>query len=305
MTQYEWTEIFTSIEGEGPLTGRPTTYIRFARCNFTCGKFNNPNNLIDKKGYASLSYDPQDINSISELAPIAVGCDTQYAVNPAFSHAWRKGSLSELVEETMDVVPHCRWVNPNTGLRTILSLTGGEPTLRQKTIPALLNHEAFNDLEIVLIETNAAVPLTDAFIAGLDDWIKDGFTRGLARQVIWSNSPKLSASGEPWGKAIRPEIAMVQREIGKTVIISNNPFRQYFKFVCSDRQQDFIEVEKAMTEYYNAGVPRDVEVLIMPESCTEEQQNSIAANVADMCIDRGYTYCHRVHNTVYNNAIGK
>jgi organic radical activating enzyme len=305
MAKYEWSEVFMSIEGEGPLSGIPTAYIRFARCNFKCPGFNNPNNDIGKTGYALLPFQTSDFQSVSQLEPMEVGCDTQYSTNPEFAHMWHKGTEDELAEELMKVVPHGQWKNPKTGLRTMLSLTGGEPTQRLKTLLPLLNHPAFNELETVLIETNCAVPLKAHLITELDDWIEAGYSIGVERKIVWSNSPKLSASGEPWEKAIRPEIALAQREVGRTIVFADNSFRQYFKFVCGPRERDFEEVAKAMEEYYAAGIPRNVEVLIMPESCTEEQQINIAADVADMCIDKGYIYCHRVHNSVYANAIGK
>jgi organic radical activating enzyme len=309
MAKYEWSEVFMSIEGEGPKSGFPTAYIRFARCNFTCGRFNNPDNNIDDKRYAVLDFDPADITSLSQMKPVEVGCDTQYSVNPKFSHIWKKGTEDDLVEELMNIVPHNQWANPHTGLKTILSLTGGEPTQRWKTLSTLLNHPRLDDLETVLFETNCAVPFKPEFIDSLSEWIKTGQQNGVNRKIIWSNSPKLSASGEPWEKAIIPDIAVQQREVLTCVGFMNgspdNYMLQYFKFVCGPKQRDFDEVEKAMEEYYAAGIPRSVDVLIMPESCTEEQQIDIAADVADMCIDKGFIYCHRVHNSVYANAIGK
>ena len=60
-----------------------------------------------------------------------------------------------------------------------------------------------------------------------------------------------------------------------------------------------------MEDYYAGGVPEDVDIFIMPMACTEDQQKEIMTEVADMCIERGYIFCLRIHNTVYSNAIGK
>lgn len=304
--KYEWSELFTSIEGEGPYSGIPTTYIRFSRCNFTCGKFNNPDNIVDKKGYAPLTFEPADIEHLSEMEPVEIGCDTQYAVNPKFKHIWHYGDEDDLAKAVMAVVPHNSWVHPTTGQEVMLSLTGGEPTLQWKKLPTLLNHPLFDHLQTVLIETNAAVPFKQSFVDDLGKWIENGLSNGIRRKIVWSNSPKLSASGESWDKAIKPNIALLQREVlRKQVLLEDDQLIQYFKFVCGPTEKDFNEVEKAMQAYYKAGIPRNVGVLIMPMSCTESQQIDIAAQVADMCIDKGYTYCHRVHNSVYANAIGK
>jgi len=297
MATFEWNEIFQSIEGEAKYSGHPTIYIRFSRCNFKCAGFNNPGNITDDKGYAPLNFVPKDYNSIAELTPMEMGCDTQYAVNPCFSHMWNKSTEEEVAKKLIETLPHNSWVNPSTGLRTILSITGGEPTLQWKKLPALLNHPLLDDVEMLLIETNCAVPFKDKFIDDLNEWVANGDWNGLNRTVVWSNSPKLSVSGESWENAIRPEIAVRQNGV--------NDSEQYFKFVCGPFDEDFDEVEKAMAEYHNAGISKSTPVYIMPVACTEGQQQNVAADVADLCIQRGYIYCHRVHNTVYANAIGK
>lgn len=297
MAIFEWNEIFQSIEGEAKYSGHPTIYIRFSRCNFKCAMFNNPDRLTDDKGYARLDFDPKSHKAISELVPMEMGCDTQYAVNPCFSHMWNKSTEEEIGNKLVETLPHNSWVNPTTGLRTILSITGGEPTLQWKKLPTLLNHPLLDGVEMLLIETNCAVPFKDKFIDDLNEWVSIGKEFNLKRTVVWSNSPKLSVSGESWKDAIRPEIAVRQNGV--------NSSDQYFKFVCGPNDRDFNEVERAMDEYHLGGISKSVPVYIMPVACTEEQQLNIAADVADMCIQRGYIYCHRVHNTVYANAIGK
>lgn len=296
MAKFTWSEVFMSIEGEGPWSGYATAYIRLARCNFTCFGFNNPNKEKTDKGYAPLTFNPKDFNSIQDLTPMEVGCDTQYSVNPDFAHMWEQGDAEKLSQQTLDVLPHNSWVNPQNGNRCILSLTGGEPTLAWKTIPTLLMHPNMKELETVLFETNCAVRFKQQFIDDLNDWILDGRERGLNRKVVWSNSPKLAASGENYNDAIIPHVAEMQRGVAI--------HEQYFKFVCDDNPEHFDEVAKAMAEYHAQGTPLNAPVLIMPMSCTEDQQKQIMKEVALMCIDRGYVYCHRVHNTVFENSIG-
>lgn len=291
MAKYEWSEIFLSIEGEAKYTGWPTVYIRFARCNFQCRAFNNPENL-DTTSIDVLGFNPKDYSSIKDIPMITRGCDSIYSWDQKFQHMWKKGTQDELAEDVMEVVPGHEWQHPVSGLRTILSLTGGEPTLRAKTIPPLLWTPHFDRLKHVLIETNCAVPLKDDFIKELNNWTdkQDAF-------ITWSNSPKLSVSGEKWEEAIRPDIADMQRGVKRS--------EQYFKFVCGPNEKDFNEVEKAMKLYNRSyrlgGAP---EVYIMPEACTREQQEDIAQRVAHMCMERGYIYCHRVQNSVFGNTVG-
>jgi len=291
MAKYEWSEVFLSIEGEAKYSGHPTAYIRFVKCNFTCQGFNNPE-MVEITNDV-LGFNPSEVKSLNECPPIEIGCDSIYSWDKRFKHMWHKGDENELATALMEVVPHGEWMNPVTGLPTILSLTGGEPTLRAKAIPTLLATKQFECLRHILIETNCAVPLKQSFIDEMNEWANAIATRKLT----WSNSPKLSASGEVWEKAIKPEIAVMQNKVLKS--------EQYFKFVCSNSEEEFDEVEKAMEEYHKAGIPRRAPVYIMPMACTEAQQETIAADVAEMCLDRGYIYCHRVHNSVFANAIGK
>lgn len=293
-------ECFKSIEGEGPYSGQTTIYIRFSKCNFTCGMFNNPDRIVDDKGYAPLGYDPADIISIADMDPVEIGCDTQYAVNPKFKHTWKHSSASELAKEVFSLLPTPSWQHTQSKQDTILSLTGGEPLLQWKIIPELLNQPEFDTLHTVLIETNCAVKFKDKFIDDLNDWIRSGPVDDegfYVRKIVWSNSPKLSASGEPYNKAIVPEVA--KRQLG---VIN---CEQYFKFVCDNNDEHFDEIQQAMNDYYAGGIPENSRVLVMPMSCTEDQQINIMEAVADKCIERGYIFCLRVHNVVYANAIGK
>lgn len=293
MSTLTWTQIFKNLEGEGPHSGYPTIYIRLSKCNFKCSGFNNPTNNITSKGYATLDFDPTTKSTLMDIEPISVGCDTQYAVNPDFKHIWRTGTSEELATETVDLLPNKTWIHPKSGIPFMLSITGGEPTLQHKNIPALLNTKQFDTLQHVLFETNCAVPLPDKFIQELNDWTN----AKPNRLITWSNSPKLSSSGERWDRAINPKVANQQNKVLKS--------NQYFKFVCPPKQQAFDEVQKAMQQYWDAGIPKTHNIFVMPECCTEEQQVSVMTEVADMCIENGVIYCHRIHNTVYANAIDK
>lgn len=297
MAKYSWSEVFMSIEGEGPYSGWPTVYIRFTGCNFTCMGFNNPHNE-DTTSIESLGFDPKDYNNIYDIPLISKGCDSVYSWDEKFSHMWAEGNEEELAQAVINVLPHKQLLNPLSGRPTILSLTGGEPTLRAKTLPKLLNHQILADLQIILIETNCSVPLREEFVEMLAFWS----AQAPGRKVIWSNSPKLSVSGESWDKAIRPDIAIHQ--IKYYSYIKNTHIEQYFKFVCGPDEADFDEVERAMSCYYTIGVPYNVGVYIMPVACLEEQQQQIAAKVARLCIERGYIYCHRIQNSVFGNGVG-
>ena len=62
--------------------------------------------------------------------------------------------------------------------------------------------------------------------------------------------------------------------------------------------------DTAMQEYWDAGVPKDIGVSIMPMACTTEQQQDIAKGVADLCMEYGFGFCLRLQNVLYGNGVG-
>lgn len=318
MATYEWSEVFMSIEGEARYSGHPTVYIRFARCNFQCALFNNPNKEVEPNGYATLDFSPKAYQTLAEIPLLHKGCDSQYAVNPEFSHMWHKGDEHALAAEVLKVLPHNTFQNPVTGKRVVLSLTGGEPTIRLKFWVPILEELYKHGMRDVLIETNCAAPMRDKDLEELYHWVAGKNVQNMTKppinerdlvKIIWSNSPKLSSSGEVWNKAIRPEIAFKQAywsdpSRAACVMTKRGATEQYFKFVCGPNEEDFAEVAKAMQAYHDAGIPKVSDVYIMPVACTEEQQQEISAKVATMCMERGYIYCHRIQNSVFGNGVG-
>lgn len=298
MNKVEVSEIFYSLEGESEEAGLPTVYIRFARCNKKCPLWNNTQDNIGANGYANLDFNPKDIKSLSEVPTIHSGCDSQYAVNPEFAHIWHKYDSTELLTAVRDLLPGKSWTHPVTGLPVILSLTGGEPTLKLKWIvEEMLTDPLMEGCKHILFETNTSVPLRQRDVDGLFWWAnREG------AKITWTNSPKLTNSGEPWKRSIMPQIAMMQRSPANYEWYKQWG-RQVFKFVVND-QNDIDEVQKAMNEYYAAGVPRNVPVVLMPEACTTEQQQVNARWIADFCMQQGYRFSIRLQNVLWGNAIG-
>ncbi len=312
----KWSEIFLSIEGEARYSGHPTLFVRLVGCNFTCRGFNRLDRVprADVAGRRpaegrhgaepasgdedALGFAPGDHDSLTSMPPIVAGCDSIYSWDPRFRHLWKEGTCAELATAIVAELPGRSWRHPRTGCEVLLCLTGGEPTLHAKTIPLLLEQAELGGVRRLLLETNCAVPLPRAFVEALSRWSRESQTPGRTptRTVVWSNSPKLSHSGERWTAAIRPEIATSQREVCGS--------EQYFKFVCRDDESDFREVATAMAAYHEAGIPRDTDVYVMPAACTEDQQRAIAGAVAKRCLEHGFLYCHRIQNSVFENAPG-
>lgn len=293
--QVEVSEIFYSLEGEFVHTGVPTVYIRFARCNKKCPLWNNNAEGIRSDGYAELGFEPEDYADLKSLPTITRGCDSQYAVNPRFAHIWKKYDADELIQTVLDMLPGKSWTNPKSGQPVILSLTGGEPTLKMKWIvDEMLTSPLMKGCKHILFETNCSVPLRSADIERLTTWCN-----AQKCKLTWVNSPKLSDSGEIWNRSIIPQIALQQRS-GKYF---GRIGEQGFKFVVG-KLEDIVDVERAMEEYYSVGIPRDTVVGLMPEACTTDQQMQIARDIAQHCMDYGYRFCIRLQNVLWGNEVG-
>jgi len=110
-------EVYTSIQGEGPNVGEPTTFIRFGGCNLRCA------------GWGS--------GTLPDGTTVG-GCDTTFAVYPEWRDTWSDEKLGELLER----VPR----RP-----TRICLTGGEPLIQKREemgslLKALLNRKHTIDL---------------------------------------------------------------------------------------------------------------------------------------------------------------
>lgn len=85
------TEIYTSVQGEGPRTGVPTQFVRFAGCNLRC------------PGWP---------------------CDTPFAIFPEeYRHTWKKVEPDDLVRKIQAEAYERGATN--------ICLTGGEPFIQQ------------------------------------------------------------------------------------------------------------------------------------------------------------------------------
>jgi len=288
MAKITTSELFYSPQGEGPLTGRPQVWVRVSKCNFECQGFNNPDK-VDTTTNEGLGFDPTQYTSLKDLPPITVGCDSIYSWDDRFKHLWSTWTEEELADELLKYTPTGKWTK-NIGL----TFTGGEPTSRMKVLSKFIQLPQFNDLQTITFETNCSVPLMDMHMELLSNWAIGG--NGKPRMIVFSNSPKLSITGEPWEKAINPAVALQQLKV-------HNSY-QYFKFVVEPTEESFAEVEKAMAAYHEAGIPETAEVWIMPVGGVLEQQQAIDRTITEMTIERGWNVSWRAHIYVFGNELG-
>ena len=278
-------EIFYSAQGEGRFVGVPSVFLRTFGCNFTCSAFGCApgHKSTEADEVAKTVHLYKDFNS---LPLVNTGCDSYASWHPAFKHLSPNYETSDLVSALLATTPNHHWMQAN-GNDVHLVITGGEPLLGwQRAYEELLSHPDMSDLENLTFETNGTQKLQDRFAEYLTMWNKMG------REITFSVSPKLSASGEAWSDAICPEIVDTYQDIGTT----------YLKFVV-DSEAHFEEVDRAVAEYRNAGFFGRVYVMPQGGVVAPYEQNRV--NVANWALTRGYYYSPRLHVDLWGNGWGK
>ncbi len=279
-------EIFYSAQGEGRFIGVPSVFLRTFGCNFKCAGFGLP--------AGQKTTEPDDIGREVHLyktfmhLPLAkTGCDSYASWHPAFKHLSPSYTVDEAVDAMLALTPNHQWQQEN-GNDVHLVITGGEPLLGwQQLYPELLSNKRMSDLRNLTFETNGTQKLHSEF----KYFLKDNY-RIMHNNITFSVSPKLSASGERWEDAVKPDVVREYQQTGFT----------YLKFVI-DRPEDFEEVDRAVHEYRKEGFTGPV--YVMPVGGTDAAYFSNTRHIADEALARGYRYSPRLHVDIWSNGWGK
>jgi 7-carboxy-7-deazaguanine synthase len=286
MEKFKISEIFYSAQGEGRFIGVPSVFMRTFGCNFKCAGFGLPagqkTNEPDEIGAKVHLY-----KTFMDLPLANTGCDSYASWHPAFKHLSPSYSVDEAIDAMLALTPNHRWQQDN-GNDVHLVITGGEPLLGwQMLYPELLSHSRMRDLRNLTFETNGTQHLHSEF----KYFLMDNFPLGK-NNITFSVSPKLSASGELWEDAVKPDVIKEYQQVGFT----------YLKFVI-DRQEDFDEVDRAVRAYRQAGFSGPV--YVMPVGGTDAAYFSNTKHIADEALARGYRYSPRLHVDIWSNGWGK
>lgn len=289
MDKLKISEIFYSAQGEGRYIGVPSVFLRTFGCNFKCPGFGLP------KGEKTT--DPDDLANVvhffsnfEELPLAHTGCDSYASWHPAFKHLSPNYTIDQTIDKLLALTPNNRW-RQNNGNDVHLVITGGEPLLGwQQLYPELLSNSRMEDLKHLTFETNGTQLVRDE----LQTYLFEEYTR-FGRDyddLTFSVSPKLSASGETWADAVKPEVVVDYQRLGYV----------YLKFVVATLE-DFDEVDQAVSEYRAAGFGG--QVYVMPVGGTDESYFANIRQVADEALKRGYRYSPRLHVDIWSNGWGK
>jgi len=279
-------EIFYSLQGEGRFVGVPSVFLRTFGCNFTCSGFGC------KPGEKSTDADEiADVvhlfNKFEELPLAATGCDSYASWHPAFKDLSPTYTVEQLADQMSALTPNGQWVQKN-GNDVHLVITGGEPLLGwQRAYAELLSHPRMSDLKNITFETNGTQELHEDFRDYLIEWAdaKPG------REVTFSVSAKLSASGELWEDAIKPKIVNIYQTYGHV----------YLKFVV-ETVEHVDEAVKAVDAFRHDGFKGVV--YLMPVGGTLNPYDANTQFVAQECITRGFNFSPRLHISLFGNSWG-
>lgn len=154
-------EIFKSVQGEGPFTGRPSVFLRLGICNLSCAWCDTPYTWL---------FDKERLEKVQ--ARIARSAKPEFVVPKLYdkSDELRRLNVFDVIEDIAD--------HAGPSVRNIV-ITGGEPLLHKK--PLLHAVHAFIERGFSIeFETNGTISPT-----------------GLPSRVHLNVSPKLSNSIQP------------------------------------------------------------------------------------------------------------
>ena len=284
MSKIKVSELFYSLQGEGRFVGVPSVFLRTYGCNFTCAGFGC------KPGEKSTGADEvaeivHMFDKFEDLPLVETGCDSYASWHPAFKHLSPTLTTDELVKKMLALTPNGMW-EQNNGNDVHLVITGGEPLLGwQRAYKELLEHPGMADLRNITFETNGTQELHEDFRDYLIEWVDEK----PGREVTFSVSAKLSASGETWEDAIKPKIINIYQTYGHT----------YLKFVV-ETQEHVDEAVRAVDAFRQGGFKGSV--YLMPVGGTLNPYEQNLRIIADICVERGFNLSPRLHCSIWGNG---
>jgi len=285
-------EIFYSLQGEGRFVGVPSVFLRTYGCNFTCAGFGcAPGEK--STGADDVAEIVHMYNTFNDLPLVETGCDSYASWHPAFKHLSPNLTTEELVDKMLTLTPNNQWMQ-NNGNDVHLVITGGEPLLGwQRAYGELLSHPRMADLKNITFETNGTQELHKDFRHFLLDWtLNSRLGKKGPSALTFSVSAKLSASGEKWDEAIRPDIVMSYADIGHT----------YLKFVV-ETDEHIVDAIRATDAYRSAGFQGPI--YLMPQGGVVQPYDKNKLRIADICVQQGWNYSPRLHVDLWGNGWGK
>lgn len=242
-------EMFYSIQGEGPSMGRRAVFLRLKSCNLLCG---GTRTVADKKLHDGATW----------------RCDT--------IETWLKGTTKKHPELISDFIKEGFVKELDNNARLVV--TGGEPLLQQEELTEFLTslRQATTNHFAAELETNGTILPQSSII-------------DTHFQQI-NCSPKLSNSGIPKEKRIKPEVI-------KTLLTTN---KTIFKFVVN-RKEDIIEIKNDFLSNFQI---KPNQVWLMPASSSREELVIASEFVVEEAKKLGTNFSSRLQLEIWDKAVG-
>ena len=280
MSKIKVSELFYSIQGEGKYMGVPSVFLRTFGCNFRCPSFGLHHGEKTTE-VLPIIQNITNYKSYNDLPLVKSGCDSYAAVYPDFKDFSPMLTSEAITDRIMEIIPHGEWQDEH------LVITGGEPLLGwQRAYPDLLNNSKMKSLKEITFETNGTQKLTPEFKSYLTKW-----NREVGKELTFSVSAKLPASGEKWEEAILPEVVCEYEEVGTA----------YLKFVVAT-EEDIADAQRAVSQFKLAGFKGYI--YLMPVGGIESVYTLNAKNVALAAMKRGWRYSDRLQVPLFKNEWG-
>ena len=284
MSKIKIAELFYSIQGEGRYMGVPSVFLRTFGCNFKCAGFGMPRGEVSHEAtdIAATHTMIKAFEKYEDLPLVSTGCDSYASWHPDFKDLSPMLTSEAITDRIMEILPQDHWIDEH------LVITGGEPLLGwQRAYPDLLSHPKMAGLKEITFETNGTQKLDPKFKEYLTDWSFGGDER----EITFSVSAKLPASGEKWEEAILPEVVCEYEQVGTA----------YLKFVVAT-EQDIADAECAAGAFRHAGFTGHI--YLMPVGGVESVYTLNAKNVALAAMKRGWCYSDRLQVPLFKNEWG-
>jgi 7-carboxy-7-deazaguanine synthase len=277
-------ELFYSIQGEGRFMGVPSVFLRTYGCNFTCQGFGMPRGELSTEAN-KIAERAIEFTEYKSLPLVSTGCDSYASWHPAFKDLSPMIEVEGLAKDIVATLPFGEWRDEH------LVITGGEPLLGwQRAYPDLLDQPCMAGLKEITFETNGTMRLTKDFKQYLHTWAYH-HDKDFSREITFSVSAKLPASGEPWKDAIKPKVVVDYQEYGHV----------YLKFVVAT-EQDIEDALKATEEFRKEGFTGPV--YLMPVGGVESVYTLNNKAVALAAMKHGLRYSDRLQVPLFKNEWG-
>ena len=283
MSKIKIAELFYSIQGEGRYMGVPSVFLRTFGCNFKCSGFGMPRGETSHEAtdIAATHTMITPFTKYEDLPLVSTGCDSYASWHPDFKDLSPMLTSEAIADRICEILPQDHWKDEH------LVITGGEPLLGwQRAYPDLINNAKMRDLKEITFETNGTQKLTPEFKEYLRKW-----NSMVGRELTFSVSAKLPASGEKWEEAILPEVVCEYEQVGTA----------YLKFVVAT-EEDIRDSECAVGAFRSAGFKGHV--YLMPVGGVESVYTLNAKNVALAAMKRGWRYSDRLQVPLFKNEWG-